>query len=447
MTDDFESELRETLGQVVPTPPEAPNRASGARGYARRLRRARAATAVGAVAVVAAAAIVVPSVLASPDSDVAGPGPKTPVTDTPPRGGPACPPASQADKATDVAAVPGNAVAARLCVLTTAGPVWSPREPLITGLEDLARTLNVLPPATPHGCIPEGSLPVYQLVFQYTSGKRVVVTGDLGCGYVGIGPSLRDGAAGILQSYLGRIADQRQAYVPRVSNATAGPCTHGPGVAPAGQFVVDGRALSLHAAQVCVVSNYIGGQQTRAGMLTPAEIGILNADFARHRSRTRPKGPRVTGCFSIRGGGIPTYEIIGTSTWGDQVRLTGTCQLFSYTDRSGQWYWVPSPAVATMLASAVHPTGQVNGRLLGVGAPFYVGLLAGSVTLQGAGGTTELQVGEDGRFSSQLKPGRYQIVGHSPSYGSNKDACHPMHPFVTVTANQTTRVQVFCGEK
>jgi hypothetical protein len=140
---------------------------------------------------------------------------------------------------------------------------------------------------------------------------------------------------------------------------------------------------------------------------------------------------------------------MGTSTWGDHVRLTGTCLLFSYTDRSGHWYWVPSPAVETMLESALHSTGRISGKLLGVGGP-APGLSlgwSGTVHLTNPASKFVLTAGPHGFFAGQVDPGRYRVVGHSPSYNGGLAACNPLHPYVTVRAHQTVRVNVLCQMK
>ena len=128
--------------------------------------------------------------------------------------------------------------------------------------------------------------------------------------------------------------------------------------------------------------------------------------------------------------------------------LAGTCGVFSYIDRSGPWYWEPSPALFTMLDSAMQPTGRLTGRLLAVGGPPGAAPrpLPGQVTV-GSRLSIPLPIGDDGRFAASLAPGRYRIVGYSPLYNDGKAPCMPLHPFVTVRAGQTVRVQVLCQEK
>ena len=78
MTDD--KRLHDALIDLVPTPPPAPDRASGARSYARRARRGRITAGLAATAV--AVAVVVPLALTRGSGDHIEPRPVA--TCTPP---------------------------------------------------------------------------------------------------------------------------------------------------------------------------------------------------------------------------------------------------------------------------------------------------------------------------------------------------------------------------
>lgn len=448
MTDDFESEFRDSLRRAVPTPPDTPTRADGARAYSRRVRRVRGACAVGVVAVVAAAVISVPSLMATSESHLAGPG--NPTSDTPPQGGPACPTARHVGRMDGAAVVPADAVAARLCVVEPGGSVWSPHEPLTTGLGNLAQTLHALPVMGLPTCIPaNGTKPRYTLIFESARGDRSLVEGDLNCGTVYFEHSVHDGAEEVLRAYLDAISAQRQKFEAPSPGPPTEACLEGTGQGLGDHFLVDGTALSLRIADVCVRSSHPGGQLMQSGTLTPAQIETLNADFALHRSRSLPTDQRVTSCLSAGGDETPTYTILGTSTWGDVVQLTGTCLLFSYTDRQGHWYWAPSPRVATMLEEAVLPRSRVTGRLLGVGGPpgATPSTWAGTITLRSEQATYHAEAGDDGRFEVAVAPGRYRITGRSPSFDGGQAGCNPLRPFITLRPGRTARVDVLCQMK
>jgi hypothetical protein len=92
-------------------------------------------------------------------------------------------------------------------------------------------------------------------------------------------------------------------------------------------------------------------------------------------------------------------------------------------------------------------TGTVEGWMNRIGGPGPVAPvpLAGTVTAKNAGGETRTaKIDAAGGFSIDLAPGRYTIVGRSPSYGSGKDTCGGKPGSVVVRARAVTHVVLTC---
>jgi hypothetical protein len=451
MTDDFESELRESLGEAVPAAPETQTWAAGARAYTHRVRRTRAALAVGAGAVVAAAAIVVPSVLASPDSQVAGtvnptPSTKSPIP-VPPLAHPfTCAMTGKIHNQSSISngVVPSGAVLARLCPEGTR--TWTaPSDPLVTDVNGLVATLNaqrLLPKGVAYYCpVQIGEESDYSLTFQYPDGHTASVTGGLsGCTFIKVGSAGRAGALTVLRDFLTRLHDQRDSDAPPPPQLRGPTCP----VDPAGQqaVLVDGRSPGLTSAIACGYS--LGARTpTSRGTLSDSEVAQLNADLTANATH---QGAPVPCSQSF------TLAIVGINAWGDQVNLVDRCSVFSILDREGSWYWTPSQQTSAMLESVQHETpadGRIAGRLTAVGGPPGIPPrpLSGNLTIQGDYDSLLVVVHEDGTFTGTLAPGRYRVVGHSPSYNDGKYECHTRRPFVTVRADQTTHVWVLCQER
>jgi hypothetical protein len=63
-------------------------------------------------------------------------------------------------------------------------------------------------------------------------------------------------------------------------------------------------------------------------------------------------------------------------------------------------------------------------------------------------GSVSLAVGDTGRFSLHLPPGKWFVSGRSPKFNVNNHdpSCGPTKP-ITVAANKTTSVQLQCVGK
>ena len=107
--------------------------------------------------------------------------------------------------------------------------------------------------------------------------------------------------------------------------------------------------------------------------------------------------------------------------------------------------------VLTMLHTVrfdTHPvTATIDGRLLAVGgpAPGTARPLPGTVIVRTPTSEISVPVGNDGRYSAEVPPGRYEIEGHSPLYGSGKYLCRALKS-ASPAANETTTANVYCQE-
>jgi len=192
MTDD--DRLRDALTGLVPTPPPAPDRASGARSYARRARRGRIAAGTGVVLV--AAVIAVPFALPGGSGDRTEP--PTVSTSTPPAvvaGDFSCPPEPGRD---DPASSPGgpntlpaNAIAVRMCFV--GGMRWQPPQDALTaGVDRVVTTVNDLPVLPEPDACELDLRPTWVMSFQYADGHTQVISGNSsGCGGVIVGTVTR----------------------------------------------------------------------------------------------------------------------------------------------------------------------------------------------------------------------------------------------------------------
>lgn len=460
MTDDFEDRLRENLGQAVPPPPEGVDRAGGARAYAGRVRRTRAALAVGAVAAAAAGVLTVPMLVApshdTADPSVAGPTP-TSALPMPPLAHPYVCGSRPVlhDEALKGSAIPAGAVLARLCP-AQAGRWSPPAEPLVTDVSGLVTKLNALPRVPVILSCPS-LLPAlaFILTFQYSDGHTTRAVGSTtGCDDVVTGSIHRGGALRLVQEYLSLLHNQRARYAPPPKPTARLRC--GPFFSQRDTILVDGRPAGLVQAVACSYPFLGSSSALRSGTLSVQQVHQLNADLAAHATRQPASGPATRLCQAQRGG-VGILLIAAVNAWGDRIDLTGECSIFSFTDRNGTWYWTPTPQTQAILNSVqhpvAHPTGRISGRLEAVGGPPPVDghaalprPLAGSVTLDGRGGTQTIVVDHTGRFSTALPPGRYRVTGHSPAYGGGRYPCQGEHQVVTVGAGRTTHDDVLCQE-
>jgi hypothetical protein len=251
-----------------------------------------------------------------------------------------------------------------------------------------------------------------------------------------------------LRDYLGRLHDQRASLAPPVLGSAAS-C---PADTSAFRSVlVDGRGPGLVRAVACSYPLRGGPIPRYIGDLSAHQVQQLNADLAAHATRQPSTSLAVRLCQSMYGTATVIW-IAGVNAWGDRIELSDHCSVYTFMDRDGTWYWTPSPHISAMLDSILkgihHPTGRISGRLLAVGGPAGSSPrpLSGEVRwTKGPHGA--IAVGPDGRFRVRVQPGRYRLVGHSPSYLSGRGGCQPLRPFVTVTAHRITHVDVLCQER
>ena len=104
------------------------------------------------------------------------------------------------------------------------------------------------------------------------------------------------------------------------------------------------------------------------------------------------------------------------------------------------------------LAACLQPpaSGTISGQLRGAGGapPGTNTPFPGTIDITGDGVDRQVPVGADGAYSTTVPVGAYRIVGHSPNFTADgiQGDCHPttQQP-VTVAADQTTKVDVFCS--
>jgi hypothetical protein len=90
--------------------------------------------------------------------------------------------------------------------------------------------------------------------------------------------------------------------------------------------------------------------------------------------------------------------------------------------------------------------GVLQGHLYGVGgmAPGTRRAWAGTVTVTGGAIVRDLAVGADGAYSVALPPGRYTLIGRSPSYGSGTGLCRAEQD-AQITAGTTITLDTYCS--
>lgn len=457
MTDDFEDSLREGLGKAVPPPPSAPDRAAGARAYAGRVRRVKATVGIGA-AVVAAAAIVVPTVLASPPHGTSpSASSRHPLVIPPHAHSFTCADTSQDSwmKTTPPSGVVARgALLARLCPADTESGFWTaPADPLVTHVDELVDDLNAQPKMTLGSCPGSPSAHSYTLTFQYPDGhiSSIFGTWDL-CPYISAGSVTRSGASTVLQSYLDLLRDQRAHDAPPFEVAHPAACLPGSRESDLASLLVDHRSLDLSALRTC---NYSLGAWTLSGTLSSALALQISADLAAHATHQQPPLSTIRTCEAERG---PRESLLisGIDRWGDHIELAADdCErFFTFIDSAGTWYWTPTAQAWALLNSphqtTLPPIGELKGRLLLVGGPAGTPPRAtvGTINLiRGDLVVSPIVTRDDGTFARFLAPGRYHVSGTSPSYDGGRSPCRPVHPNVFVRAHQTVHVDVLCQEK
>jgi hypothetical protein len=116
-----------------------------------------------------------------------------------------------------------------------------------------------------------------------------------------------------------------------------------------------------------------------------------------------------------------------------------------------------TPALSVVaLASAVlfsaacgdSDTARVTGVLRMTGGPSGASQpgVPGTVFFGAGGRRTTATADTDGTFSIQLPPGRYEVTGASPQYGSGAGVCRTDSP-VTVAKSDVRGVVVACSRR
>jgi hypothetical protein len=94
--------------------------------------------------------------------------------------------------------------------------------------------------------------------------------------------------------------------------------------------------------------------------------------------------------------------------------------------------------------------GTVSGTFTLVAGLSVPLLIDGTVsfTRQHKIGSVKVTVGDTGKFTVRLPPGKWFVSGRSPKFNINNHqaACGPIRP-ITVAADKTTSVQVQCNGK
>ena len=106
---------------------------------------------------------------------------------------------------------------------------------------------------------------------------------------------------------------------------------------------------------------------------------------------------------------------------------------------------VTSPPSTTSLPTL----GRVSGTFtMVVGIEITPLLIDGTVsfTRQHKIGSVKVTVGDTGKFTVHLPPGKWFVSGRSPKFNNNQAECGPSKPF-TVAADKTISVQVQCTGK
>ncbi|MEY2434992.1 MAG: hypothetical protein QOC92_4717, partial [Acidimicrobiaceae bacterium] len=83
---------------------------------------------------------------------------------------------------------------------------------------------------------------------------------------------------------------------------------------------------------------------------------------------------------------------------------------------------------------------------VGAPAPGHRQVWAGNVTVSGPGAKRDIPVAADGAYSVAVAPGRYTVVGHSPSFNDGKAACQADGD-AQVSSGAVATLDVFCQMK
>jgi nucleoside phosphorylase len=104
-----------------------------------------------------------------------------------------------------------------------------------------------------------------------------------------------------------------------------------------------------------------------------------------------------------------------------------------------------SACARTHTAGRSPATGLLKGHLYGVGGPAPGRRQAwpGNITVSGSGVKHDIPVTADGAYSVTLAPGRYTVVGHSPSFNDGTAPC-PATTDAQIHSGTVATVDVFC---
>jgi hypothetical protein len=95
--------------------------------------------------------------------------------------------------------------------------------------------------------------------------------------------------------------------------------------------------------------------------------------------------------------------------------------------------------------SSAPRSGTLTGRLVLAGGPAPGRTIPadGSVVVTGSGQSHVVQVGSDGRFTSELPPGTYMVTGTSAAFNDGMSVCQAQTK-VTVIEGKTSDTGVLC---
>lgn len=219
----------------------------------------------------------------------------------------ACP-GTSTKPANDVSTrLPTGATAARICF--DGETLYSPRQVLTTGLDDLVRSINASPLTyAPPGVTCTGT-PMsydYTVVFDYHSGTRSVTQET--CRGLAIGPYTRLGPTGELdKTFLSRLQQQESSNAPTAAPDCLDPSSDKP------EGVGDLRHV--------VAARYCASGETGPGrVLTPAQLSVLR----QWGDSLMPGTTAIEGRCDRPAAGWPRLSL--ADAWGNDFTMTIECR-------------------------------------------------------------------------------------------------------------------------
>lgn len=349
-----EDRLREALRDAVPEPGLVPDRAGAARTRAATKRRALTVlAAAGTVLLIAGV-----GAISFPGRDSLEPpaGSTKHVTVDP--GALDCAPWSE-DAGNGDEKLPLGALAARLCDPTTASGApgfamgWqAPKDLLTERLDELVSLINRQErPNLGGGCTDDAG-PAYTLTLAYPDGSTRSVAGErYGCGFLRYGDTTRLGAEDVWQQIVTSWQAQRAETPPVDLDTTAPTCDQiGELYGPQGiRFSPFSRWDQVVEARVCRARIGIEGPYGWEGKPVPSDmLRELTVSYVADRQR-------IDGLECSPERQDLTFALIGTTAWGDHVRVETGC-LSVWPGSTPDEAWTP-PArlvagLTTLLASS-----------------------------------------------------------------------------------------------